>query len=276
LQGMTRTAGMQVDRPEDFDKPGAPPRTVEWNDKHYLLCLITPECVDDQGQPWALEGVSDVAMTRASAASGFSSTPTADILFSDLTTRWKPNNGEKYQLAIVLDGKIISAPNILGPITGGSGYHSGGERDFPTPNLPISDQHAQRGQPSGAAGRRADQRAARRSALGADNLRKGLTACGFGLVVVGVFLVGYYYLAGHRGVLRGDAEPDHHPGRLAAFGATFTLPCIAGIVLSVGTAVDANVLIFERLREEQHRGLGCAWRCATATTGRSAPSSTPT
>ena len=44
-------------------------------------------------------------------------------------------------------------------------------------------------------------------------------------------------------------------GVLAMFGATFTLPSIAGIVLTVGTAVDANVLIFERMREEEHRGL---------------------
>ena len=102
-------------------------------------------------------------------------------------------------------------------------------------------------------------------------------ACGFGLVIVAVFLIGYYYLAGAG---RGGAVLMNVLlilGVLAAFGATFTLPGIAGIVLTIGAAVDANVLIFERLREEQHKGLGnCAWRCETPTTTPAARSSIPT
>ena len=91
--------------------------------------------------------------------------------------------------------------------------------------------------------------------IGADNLNRGLIACGFGLVVVAVFLIGYYYVAGLVAFIAVCINIMLILAVMAALSATFTLPSIAGIVLTVGTAVDANVLIFERLREEQHRGL---------------------
>ena len=91
--------------------------------------------------------------------------------------------------------------------------------------------------------------------LGQDNLRRGLYACAFGLVIVGIFLISYYYLAGVVAMVAVLMNIVLILGVLAMFGATFTLPGIAGIVLTIGAAVDANVLIFERLREEQHAGL---------------------
>ena len=86
------------------------------------------------------------------------------------------------------------------------------------------------------------------------NLARGLYACGFGLVIVAIFLICYYYLAGVVATIAVFMNVVLILGVLAAFGATFTLPGIAGIVLTIGAAVDANVLIFERLREEQHAG----------------------
>ena len=73
--------------------------------------------------------------------------------------------------------------------------------------------------------------------------------------MVAVFLCGYYFLAGAVATGAVIMNVLLVLAVMSAFDATFTLPSIAGIVLSVGTAVDANVLIFERLREEQHRGL---------------------
>ncbi|HUB24295.1 MAG TPA: protein translocase subunit SecD [Tepidisphaeraceae bacterium] len=247
----------QVDRVSDFDRPGAPPRTVEWNDKHYILCLITPDASMTKSQPWALERAFPSSDDMGMPVVGFQFDTNGGHLFGDLTTRWKPDNGMSYQLATTLDGKIITAPNINGPITGGSGIITGGgEGGFSQDDLtylvntlnagslpaqledePISEQRVG-------------------STLGADNLRKGLVACGFGLVVVGVFMIGYYYVAGLVAFVAIIMNLLLILGCLAAMGATFTLPSIAAIVLSVGTAVDANVLIFERLREEQHRGLG--------------------
>jgi SecD/SecF fusion protein len=246
----------QVDRPEDFDRPGAPPRTVEWNDKHYLLCLITPECSMTKADPWALDRAYPTADDTGVRAVGFQFDTNGGHLFSELTTRWKPNNGQEYQLATVLDGKIITAPNILGPITGGSGYISGGEEGYNDTEFTYLINTLNAG--SLPAQLEDEPISERRigSTLGADNLRKGLNACGFGLVVVGVFLISYYYLAGIVAFAAVLLNLIIILGVMAGFSATFTLPSIAGIVLSVGTAVDANVLIFERLREEQHRGLG--------------------
>jgi SecD/SecF fusion protein len=75
------------------------------------------------------------------------------------------------------------------------------------------------------------------------------------LVIVFIFLVGYYYLSGFVAFIAVVMNLILIIGCMAAINATFTLPGIAGIVLSVAMAVDANVLIFERLREEQARGL---------------------
>ena len=119
----------------------------------------------------------------------------------------------------------------------------------------IPDQHAHRRQSAGTTGRRANQRADVGPQLGEDNLRHGLIACGLGLIVVAVFLTSYYYLAGAVATFAVFMNVLLILAAMSAFSATFTLPSIAGIVLTIGTAVDANVLIFERLREEQHRGL---------------------
>src|SRR4029077_6153586 len=83
----------------------------------------------------------------------------------------------------------------------------------------------------------------------------GLVACAVGLVIVVIFLISYYYLAGVVACFAVLLNVVIILGVMSMFKATFTLPSIAGIVLTIGTAVDANVLIFERLREEQHRGL---------------------
>src|SRR5665213_1759053 len=91
--------------------------------------------------------------------------------------------------------------------------------------------------------------------LGQDYLNSGLIARALGLVVVAVLLIGYYFLAGVVATCAVMMNVLLVLAVMSAINATFTLPSIAGIVLSVGTAVDANVLIFERLREEQHRGL---------------------
>ncbi|MCS7033463.1 MAG: SecD/SecF family protein translocase subunit, partial [Phycisphaerae bacterium] len=92
--------------------------------------------------------------------------------------------------------------------------------------------------------------------LGEDNLRAGFIACAFGLGVVAVFLIGYYYLSGVVAMIAVLLNLVLILGAMAAMNATFTLPGVAGIVLTIGMAVDANVLIFERLREEQLRGMG--------------------
>jgi len=90
--------------------------------------------------------------------------------------------------------------------------------------------------------------------LGADSIRRGLTSIMMALVLVMIFMVFYYRLAGLNAVLALTLNILILMGMLAYFGASLTLPGIAGIILTVGMAVDANVLVFERIREELAQG----------------------
>jgi len=90
--------------------------------------------------------------------------------------------------------------------------------------------------------------------LGADSIRRGLTSILMALVLVMIFMVFYYRLAGLNAVLALSLNILILMGMLAYFGASLTLPGIAGIILTVGMAVDANVLVFERIREELAQG----------------------
>ncbi len=90
--------------------------------------------------------------------------------------------------------------------------------------------------------------------LGADSIRRGLMSILMALVLVMIFMVFYYRLAGLNAVLALALNILILMGMLAYFGASLTLPGIAGIILTVGMAVDANVLVFERIREELAQG----------------------
>jgi preprotein translocase subunit SecD len=90
--------------------------------------------------------------------------------------------------------------------------------------------------------------------LGADSIRKGLTSIIIALILILVFMVVYYRLAGVNAVSALILNILILAGALAYFKAHLTLPGIAGIILTIGMAVDANVLVFERIREELSQG----------------------
>lgn len=90
--------------------------------------------------------------------------------------------------------------------------------------------------------------------LGAASIKAGFNAIMFGLIVVAIFMVFYYRVGGAVADVALITSIFFILGILAAFGATLTLPGMAGIVLTIGMAVDANVLIFDRIREEQRAG----------------------
>ena len=94
--------------------------------------------------------------------------------------------------------------------------------------------------------------------MGEDSIRGGITAGVVGTALVIAIVIGYYALSGVLAVLALGLYALICFGALALFGANLTLPGLAGFVLSIGIAVDANVLIFERIREEQSRGAGAA------------------
>ena len=151
--------------------------------------------------------------------------------------------------AIVLDGKVISAPRILGPIMGGSGQISGSFTVEQANNLSILLR-------AGALPAKLviiEERTVG-PGLGQDSINAGERAAYVGAALVfGYMLVTY----GTFGIFANIALAVHISfifAGLVLLGATLTLPGIAGIVLTIGMAVDSNVLIYERIREENHAG----------------------
>ncbi len=153
------------------------------------------------------------------------------------------------RLAIVLDGKVYSAPNINEAITGGRAQITGS----------FSPEEAQRLAGVISAGNlpvsiSIDSEFGTDPTLGRDSIRSGVSATLWGLAAVVVFMLLYYRVAGAIAILALGVNILLVLGTLTLSGATITLPGIAGIVLTIGMAVDANVLIFERIREERKNG----------------------
>ena len=219
-----------------------------FNGKQYILGWITParSMVNGPGKPeWRMEKAY-VTDEEGAKVVAFQLDSVGGRLFHDFTAA-----NLNRQLMAVLDRSVISDAKI-NAVIGSSGVITG---DFSEDDLRSMVTTLNAGSlPAQLEGEPISEHTVGPQ-LGADNLRRGLFACGFGLVIVAIFLISYYYLAGVVATFAVLMNVVLILGVLAAFGATFTLPGIAGIVLTIGAAVDANVLIFERLREEQHLGL---------------------
>jgi SecD/SecF fusion protein len=203
---------------------------------------------------WSLESAS-IQQQNAETLVGFRFDAPGRAIFGDMTRRFSPQGGNIYQLGIVLDDVLISAPNINGFIPGVGTIEGGGRAGFSiTEATNLRDTLNAGALPA----KLTDEPIVERTigpSLGADNLRRGLISSLFGVVVVATFLIGYYYLSGVVATCAVILNLLLILASMAMLDATFTLPGVAGIILSLGMAVDANVLIFERLREEQKRGL---------------------
>jgi len=152
------------------------------------------------------------------------------------------------QLAIVLDGFVISAPTIQGVIYD-RGQISGNFTSESAYDLALKLR-------SGALPASLEYQEERTvgPSLGADSIRSGITASMFGFASVVLFILFYYRLAGVNAVIALFLNLLMLVGALAYFSATLTLPGIAGVILTIGMGVDANVLIFERIKEEMRAG----------------------
>jgi len=154
------------------------------------------------------------------------------------------------RFAVVLDKEIITAPNIRSAITGGSGFIEGGFTMQSAQELSLLLN-------AGALPAKleiVEERTVDPS-LGADSIRAGKVASVIGLLGVALFMWLSYGL--RFGTIANMALTTNIiliAAALSLFGSTLTLPGIAGIILTIGMAVDANVLIFERIREETYNG----------------------
>ncbi|MCK9377095.1 MAG: protein translocase subunit SecD [Syntrophobacterales bacterium] len=155
----------------------------------------------------------------------------------------------KRRLAIILDGVVRSAPVIQERIGGGKAQITGSYTPAEAHDLAIVLR-------AGAlpATVKIVQNITVGPTLGADSIKKGLTAGLLGTLLVIGFMIFYYRFSGLVADYAMILNVILLLGALSLFGATLTLPGIAGIILSIGMAVDSNVLIYERMREEFHAG----------------------
>jgi preprotein translocase subunit SecD len=174
---------------------------------------------------------------------GFSMTPEGAHKFGDLTA----NNINK-PLAIVLDNKVVSAPRINSRIDD-QGVIEGRFSNEEAADLSL----VLRSGSLPASLTTLEERTVGPS-LGRDSIRQGITASLIGFVCLVLAVLLYYRGAGINAVLALLLNLVILLGMMAIFHATLTLPGIAGIILTLGMAVDSNVLVFERIREELREG----------------------
>jgi len=230
-------------RPSIFDQFG---------DKYYVLASNKKEEVMQHrgsGSDWKLTKASAGREPQTGRrAIDFVLDDRGGRMFGEITGK---NIGRP--LCILLDGIAISAPNInskittRGQITGGSkGFSEDEQRDM------VDKLNA-----GSLPARLIEQPISVKSigpSIGADNRNKGIKAGIIGLIAVVACMLIYYMLAGSLADVALLMNILFTLAIMAGMKATFTLPGIAGVILTIGMSVDANVLIFERIREEQQRG----------------------
>ena len=216
---------------------------AKYEGQYYLLLYTRPDraMTHDQGTPWTVEstGISIDRLGRNAVAFRL------DVAGGQLMGRLTGSNIDK-PMAIVLDGQVYSAPNINSQITGNGvieGEFSQTELSYLTRVLAAGALEA----------RLSDEPIAINTlgpSLGKDNLYKGLEACLLSLIVTAAIMMIYYFFAGVIANVALLINAIMIFGIMALIDGTFTLPGLAGVALSIAMAVDANVLIYERIREE--------------------------
>ena len=160
-----------------------------------------------------------------------------------------PDDSSLRRMAIVLDGVCYSAPNIITPITGGSAQISGMDNMEEAQDLALVLQSG-----SLPVKIKIDGESRTDATLGATSIASGVKTTIVGVILVMLFMIWYYKLPGLFAAIALCINLSLLASSMMIYGATFTLPGLAGIALTLGMAVDSNVLIFERIREELGTG----------------------
>ncbi|MGL4514330.1 MAG: protein translocase subunit SecD [Lacipirellulaceae bacterium] len=199
----------------------------------------------------AAKGIDDVGKPSVD----FSFNASGARRFGKLTGDNLPNEatGSFRQLGILLDKKLISAPRLNSRITD-RGTISGGAMTEEEVDFIISILNA--GSLPAALNKEPISEETVSATLGATTIEMGTRAMLWSVAAVVVFIIFYYRFAGVVACLGLVATLVLVVGAMVALNAAFTLPGLAGLVLTVGMAVDANVLIYERIREELAKGSG--------------------
>lgn len=217
--------------------------------------VLYMEYEEGKGRPYVLKKKATVSgdmLTNAVATFNQNSQPGVSFtlnalggkLFGDLT---KESRGKR--IAIVLDGKIISAATVNEPITGGNGIISGSMSVEDANELALLLRAGALPAPLNIIEERTIG-----PNLGADSIKSGTKAGLVGFAAVIIFMIWSYGILGIFANLALCLALFYILAMLSMFQATLTLPGIAGIILTIGMAVDANILIYERIREELRKG----------------------
>lgn len=224
-------------------------REVDGNPVLEYLVLVSPDAKKITGE--YLTNAYQTMDSGGGPAVGFTFNKKGAYLFESLTTQYRPKkDGFKSQLAILLNDEIQSAPN-LNDVISDSGQISGqftmdevrdligilnaGALELPIKKDPINEFTIS-------------------PTLGIDVQQKGMASIAVAMVAVFVFMLIYYGTAGIIADLCLLLNLVMVLGAMALINATMSLPGLAGLVLTIGMTVDANVLIYERMREELAKG----------------------
>ncbi|MFO0946309.1 MAG: protein translocase subunit SecD [Planctomycetota bacterium] len=227
--------------------------------------------VDEEGNHWALMfndpyDVTGRFLDRVGAtqegggpAVAFTFNAEGASRFLELTTEYQPDpDGYRSQLGVILDNRLRSAPNLNDRISA-NGVITG---NFTSEQVNELVRILDAGQLPVALDKEPSSQFQIGATLGADTIRQGTISIGLSLFAVIIAMGIYYRFAGFVAIVGLSLNLLFTVALMVLMKATWTLPGLAGLVLTIGMAVDSNVLIYERLREELDRGasLGMAIR----------------
>jgi len=202
--------------------------------------VLTGDVITDARADQDQRGSPDVVMDMNSQGA-----QKWDIITRDASA----NKNDLQSVAIVLDNNVYSAPTVDGEISGGNSSISGSFSTDDTHDLANVLKAGRLPAPAVII-----SESVVGPSLGQQAITAGLLSCILGLVVILIFMVAYYNRAGTIAVVAVIVNIFFLMGVLTSLGAVLTMPGVAGIILILGIAVDANVLIYERVREELSLG----------------------
>ena len=248
-QTIQQARAMLADPSGYFAQPGRPVVVEEYEGLLYILLWDTPRESLTQSpsqRSWRVSRSFETSDDSGRPAVGFRMDANGAVLLGNLTEA----NLNK-PMAVLLDNKVYTWPNLIAKITSNgiiTGIDNADERESIIRTLNAGTLTATLSpQPI--------SQSILGPELGQDNLDAGLMAGIISLIAVSVFMIVYYFTAGAVAVFSLFCNALLIMGMVVLGNVTMTLPGIAGIILTFGMAVDANVLIFERIREEQRAGV---------------------
>jgi len=239
-------------RPQPTDTIVREERLTPGKAETYILCIDDRQDVTGN----YLSRVYSTTDEHLQPAVGFAFKPKGARRFGTLTREHLPESDDfKYQLAILLDHVVMSAPSINSEIRD-QGIIEGGGQGFKAKEVNHLITILQGGSLPASVNPTPLQEEKIGPTLGEDTIAKGVFAIEISMLVVPVFMLVYYRFAGLVAVVALVMNMILLIGSMALMQSTFSLPGLAGLALTIGMAVDANVLVFERMREEREHGAG--------------------